>query len=197
MNDAQKDQFAVGQLEKLRLEIDSLKSKNRWENSFGRFLPIITATIAVAGFWFGIIQYQRQETARATALTAQIKSENEARVKEFKKSFWEKQLGFYLEAARTSATLANFQAEEKAETQAERGKARIRFWQLYWGELAVVEDDLVAAAMITFANCLRGNESGTCSDATLKSYSLDLAVAFRKSVEKAWDLTPAIIEKPK
>jgi len=40
------------------------------------------------------------------------------------------------------------------------GKKR-RFWELFWGALAVVEDEPVQTAMIDFGNELRG-ESPSC-----------------------------------
>jgi len=51
----------IEQLEKLRLEIDGLKNKNVWDNSLGKWIPVITALIAVAGFLWGIYVYNAQQ----------------------------------------------------------------------------------------------------------------------------------------
>ena len=47
--------------EKLQLEIEGLKQKNVWDNSVGKWIPVITALIAVLGFLGGIIGYVLQQ----------------------------------------------------------------------------------------------------------------------------------------
>ena len=64
--------------EKLQLEIEGLKQKNAWENSVGKWIPVITAVIAVCGFLGGIIGYvlQQRQIESERAATAQ-KLEND------------------------------------------------------------------------------------------------------------------------
>lgn len=54
------DPLAHAQLEKLQLEIESLRKKSKWE-TFLQVAPLATAVIAVIGFFFGIYQYQNQQ----------------------------------------------------------------------------------------------------------------------------------------
>src|SRR5436853_1724545 len=66
--------LSAAQLEKLTLEIQSLRSKNRWEDRVARYLPVATVLIAVGGLLFGIIQFQRQQgTQQEASISAQQK----------------------------------------------------------------------------------------------------------------------------
>jgi hypothetical protein len=47
--------------EKLKFEIEALKSKSTKLAFIEKYIPVITAFIAVVGFWFGIYQFFRQE----------------------------------------------------------------------------------------------------------------------------------------
>jgi len=46
------------EIEKLKVEIQSLASGNRWENRVTRYIPVITVLIAVFSFWLGIYQFK-------------------------------------------------------------------------------------------------------------------------------------------
>jgi hypothetical protein len=53
----EREDYSDAQFQKLKLEIDSLEQKNRWENHIGKWIPVLTAIIAVGGFLFGIGTY--------------------------------------------------------------------------------------------------------------------------------------------
>lgn len=55
------NELKFGQLEKLRLENEGLKKKNVWDNRLGKWIPVITALIAVAGFLWGVYVYNAQQ----------------------------------------------------------------------------------------------------------------------------------------
>jgi len=71
------EDYSDAQFQKLKLEIDSLEQKNRWENRVGKWIPVLTAIIAVGGFLFGVLQFinsqKEAETARINA-QAQIEA---------------------------------------------------------------------------------------------------------------------------
>src|SRR5262249_25734046 len=76
--------------------------------------------------------------------------------KEFKQKYWEQQLALYIEATNTASTLATIpKIEDETESKGMRDKAKVRFWQLYYGPLALVTDKDVDAAVVEFGNCLR------------------------------------------
>jgi len=63
-----------------------------------------------------------------------VKNDRDIRTRELSQSYYEKQLDLYLDAARVAARLATIDPAD-----AEREKLVARFWELYWGELALVE----------------------------------------------------------
>jgi hypothetical protein len=76
--------------------------------------------------------------AVATYVVQQENQKN-ATQRELRRPYDEKQLALYLEASRIVAHLA-------AMPDVEREKHEIRFWELYWGELAFVESRVQDAA---------------------------------------------------
>lgn len=178
--------LSVAQLEKINLEIESLK-RNGGVGSLARYLPLLTTLIAVAGFLFGIYQFKNQQAERLRAEQLQYQKENEDKEREFKKALWEKQLTYYLEAAQAAATLASVSSDDK-ESRAEWVKARVRFWQLYYGELAVIEDRNVSAALKAYGLCLREYEflDKKCGQNRLKERARALAQECRSAVAKSW-----------
>lgn len=111
--------------------------------------------------------------------------------RETAKPLWDRQLALYIDAAECAATIATTRDE------AARRKAEDRFWVLYWGPLAVVEDvglsvegaASVEAAMVAFGNALRDDPK---SD-RLTYLSLDLAHAIRKAIAPAFNVKAAPI----
>ena len=68
----------AAQLQKLNLEIESLRRKNGWPDKISVFIPVITACVTVAGFWAGLWQFKvQQEKDREVKLRdQQIASDN-------------------------------------------------------------------------------------------------------------------------
>lgn|GEM_PF-2750409 len=62
------------ELAKLKLEIESLKKKNRWE-IIAQFLPLIATTLAVAGFFLTILQFESRRTAERTQAVVEQQKE--------------------------------------------------------------------------------------------------------------------------
>lgn len=54
------DQLSQAELDKLKLEIESLRKKNKWE-TFLQIAPLATTFIAIIGFFFGFYQFQQQQ----------------------------------------------------------------------------------------------------------------------------------------
>ena len=96
-----------------------------------------------------------------------------------RKPFLEHQLTLYLEASKITAMIATIADDSDPERQ----KAIRRFWQLYWGELVVVEDHKVANAMVAFGRALKSSDN-----MKLEQLALGVAHACRDSVQKSWDV---------
>jgi hypothetical protein len=129
---------------------------------------LATLTLVVGGFWT-LYTYLVSRSDRTTALTI-----------EAKKPFYEKRLQFYLEAVDAVATIATSSVVAEVEL------SKARFWKLYWGALALVEDREVESLMVEFGTCLRDRNvsefrrlalalSHACRDSLAESWSVELS----------------------
>jgi hypothetical protein len=137
-----------------------------------KILKYIGALVTLGGFLWGITSF---------LITARI--EAETRSLDARKPFLEKQLALYTEATQVVSVLAT---SEDADALA---KNRQRFWELYVGELAMVENGGldarnrgVAEAMGKFSSCLNRE----CARGELRSLAVDLAHACRDSLALSW-----------
>ena len=133
--------------------------------SLEAWIKILTLVGAVVAFIWGA--YQFLSTQRAQADTRRI---------EATRPFLDRQLKLYTEATQAAATLATSASEK------ELSEARQRFWALYWGELALVEDKRVEAAMVQLGRALEQGKAGSA----LQGLSLELAHACRDSLAESW-----------
>ena len=133
--------------------------------TFETGVKVLSILGAVATFAWGMFQYIENN-----------KEQSESRRIEATKPFLERQLKLYTEATQSAATLAT------SENPSERAAAIKRFWSLYWGELALVEDKEVEAAMVGLGKGL----DRQASPAELKQLSLKLAHACRDSLALSW-----------
>jgi hypothetical protein len=131
-------------------------------------IKILQGLAIIAGIWATYYAYKKQNDEKRN----QEIQQRQQTAKEFRKSFYEKQLQYYAEAAEATATLAT----EDIGTE-DFKKAKKDFYRLFWGRLSIVEDKTVEARMVQFNNLLESyEEPGT--DITrddLKQASLKLA----------------------
>lgn len=125
-----------------------------------------------------------------------IEQDRAIALRDSQRPFLEKQLAFYFEAAKATAKLATLPPERTASE--DWAWAQKRFWELYWGELGVVESTDVAAAMVHFGELLRSLEdcvktakddsskNCTAQQKALEGPSLQLAHNVRTSIQKGW-----------
>lgn len=120
---------------------------------------------AVSVFIWGVIQFIVSQHAQA-----------ETRRIEATKPFLERQLQLYTNVTQVAAGLATSHDVNEVES------ATKRFWSLYWGELALVEDKRVEAAMADMKRALEAGAKGE----ELTVLSLALARACRDSLAESW-----------
>ena len=130
-------------------------------------LKLVGAIVTLGGLALGVANY-----------LATVRRDVETRNLEARKQYLTRQLDLYTEATRAAAKLATSRPDSP-----ESIAARQRFWELYWGELSMVENLEVEKAMKQMGDCLSGDCRG-CSD--LKRCSLDLAHACRRSLADSW-----------
>lgn len=146
----------------------------------------LSVALAIGGFVVAMYTYVEQQ--KATRDQAEQFEVN--RGEEYKRRLWERQLELYFEACKAASTLATLTDPKQAEYSA----ARVRFDQLYYGELCVVESSQVSSCMSTFRNALvaAGDEPTDTARGKLRGACMELARACRASTEGAWkvDLGP-------
>ncbi|HXD95926.1 MAG TPA: hypothetical protein VN646_05265 [Candidatus Acidoferrum sp.] len=130
-------------------------------------LKWIGAVVALGGLALGVVNY-----------LATVRRDVETRNLEARKQYLTRQLDLYTEATRSAAKIATAKPGSP-----DHAKALARFWELYWGELSMVENSAVEGAMRNMGDCLNGQCSG-CPN--LQRCSLDLAHACRRSLADSW-----------
>jgi hypothetical protein len=144
--------------------------------TFDHWLKFLSIIGAIGSFVWGVWVWQdKAEKERAQARFDAARYAETRRV-EAMKPFLDKQLVLFTEATQVASYIANAPSREGAAKQIER------FWQLYWGELALVERGNVAKAMIAFGNGLNSGQPPR----VLQGLALDLAHACRDELAVAW-----------
>lgn len=128
-------------------------------------VKILSLLGAVITFAWGVFQYIQTQN-----------QQSQTRRIEATKPFLERQLALYTEATQLASTIATTADTKKKEQSLDR------FWSIYWGELALVEDAFVEGAMVKFGEALRSK----ASDDEVKQLALGLAHACRNSLARSW-----------
>ncbi len=146
-------------------------------HQFETWMKLTGTVLAALTFAFGIYTYQTTSDRQIAQAKDEAFRIAESRRIEASKPFLEKQLKLFTEATAVAAVIAT------SNDDGEIAKARVRFLQLYWGELGMVERGGVSAAMINFKNALDANRP----QEVLQPLALVLAHACRDELGKAWD----------
>lgn len=137
---------------------------------------IVSPIIAALTFVWGIYVYVGNDSARRKQLADEREADLNRRRIEATRPFLERQLALYSEATRAASTIAS------PPDAAARAAAELRFLQLFWGEMAMVEDSRVEDAMIAFRKALTQG----VDDERLGGLSAALAHACRDSLAQSW-----------
>ena len=144
--------------------------------------------ISVAAFFAAQAKESDQRKAEAETRRLELQKrehderiQNEQAARESLRPFLELRQQRYLDAIRAAAVLIASEAHKPDEVKA----AHKRFFELYWGELSMVEDKNVETAMIALAKVI-DQEAIKGNDAQLAS--LNLAHALRDSLIRSWHL---------
>jgi hypothetical protein len=167
--------------EKLKLELADLRQGKPWYHTLTDMVPMLTALIALAGFWWGVVQYRDQQTKNRQAQENQSRRAEETAEREFMQPWLESQREIYLRALAAAAEVANSVDPDRRQQTAEE------FWQLYQGKMILVETKSVSAAMVHFGNCLDGTD--TCSKVEMNSRCRALATAMAESMAATAKMT--------
>ncbi len=155
---------------KYRMDEARARYVDAWTKIFGLIV------LVVGGGWtaFTYLTARADEARKAEDARA---GEAKTALRESQKPFLEKRLEYYTEAATVTATIARSKDPRKV------AQARERFWTLYWGPLALVENEGVDQAMVQFGNCLQDRKH--CPD-SLEILSLAVAHRCEQSISESW-----------
>jgi hypothetical protein len=145
---------------------------------FDDWLKILTVLGGITSFLWGVHQWREKSSQELEARTLESARLVETRRIEATKPFLDRQLALYAEATKVAAQVAT-------QRDSDAGKAALaRFWELYWGELALVENRSVEAAMKRMGDALRRK----ASTEDIEQASLAVAHACRESLDKSWGI---------
>ncbi|MBI1735352.1 MAG: hypothetical protein HYR51_09275 [Candidatus Rokubacteria bacterium] len=146
--------------------------------TFDQWLKVLGLVGAMASFIWGVYQWRVKSDHELTQARYEAARLVASRKIEATKPFLERQLKLYTDASQIAAVLAT------TRDGAERAKATKRFWELYWGELALVENEAVETAMVALGDALQRNSPPP----ELQQLSLRLARACRISLDRSWGI---------
>ena len=161
---------------------------------------LLPALIAIlSGLWVAFTYIDGQEQARAKQ-DKQIQNDNLTRRLEVQKPFSSIQLALFMEAGKAAGQLAAFdKSAEKWRESVEWKGYYTRFYQLFWTELSIVEDEEIKSAMQNFSLQLNavlhapGDES---LQQQLNQLAYRLARTLRRGIEKTWDVDLGALTDP-
>jgi hypothetical protein len=193
------DVRAQAELEKLRLEIQSLKSKNGWGEKVAQFTPLFTVLIAVAGFCFGVYQFNIQQKENIKKFTSDQNSKLDSigielgrdraeREKAFNMPLFERYISLCLEASNAAAIVAI------ASDPNIKKKAEEEFLKIWIGPLHALAPPDIIKAMAEFERCLNDQ---SCRESDLPNKSKELAKIMGKTFGGVRSLLIGNSEEPK
>ncbi|WP_148714019.1 hypothetical protein [Chitinolyticbacter meiyuanensis] len=144
--------------------------------SLENWLKILAVAGAICSFLWGVYQWRDKSMQELEVRRLEAERLAETRRIEATKPFLDRQLTLYSEATKVASQVATLGTTEAGK------KARTRFWELYWGELALVENRTVEAAMKRMGDALAAG----ASEQELQLASLAVARACRESLDKSW-----------
>lgn len=133
-----------------------------------KILPVVGACITFA---WGVWVWKDNADEEREAARQEAERYAESRRIEATRPFLELQLKAYTEAVLVTSRIATSGDQAAID----------RFWELYTGELALVEDSQVAQAMIAFGDALKSGRQ-----AALRGLAIRLAHQMRESLAKSW-----------
>lgn len=141
-------------------------------------IELVVATIAgIVAVISALFAYMAQTSAAKSQSDVALLQLAAQQAHERQKPFIEAQMKYYIEATETAAQIP------RTAPGAARQELVKRFWQLYWGALALVEDDNVARAMVAYGAELKQPQPNS---ATLEGLALNVAHACRDSLKRLW-----------
>ena len=163
----------------------------RWDKESGMPRPTKPYVLRVLLLWLPVITIAGSAIGATVTFVAnevtQWKSQADAALLKAQEPFLTKQLELYEDTLKTVGRLVTTPIDHDGAF----ADAHLRFWQLYWSELSMVESQEVEGAMIRFRNQLNVYVAARDNKTLLEICSYELAHAVRRSIEAKWQVTPS------
>jgi hypothetical protein len=133
------------------------------DTKLDRALKVLASVQTAVGLIAGSIQFLRAQGVEAA------------------KPYLQKKLEWCEDAVETASFIA-------VADPAARSDKTLRFWQLYWGRMALIENDKVTSAMEDFKTALLFDEASSAphESSMLRSAAVRLAHACRQEMADSW-----------
>jgi len=169
--------------EKLKIDLAALRRGSPWYRQPVEMVPIVTALLAVIGFWWGVVQYKEEQNKNREAKQAEARREELESERQVMQPWLETQRSTYAKALSAAAEVAT------ASDAVKRQRAIDEFWRLYQGEMIPVETKRVSGAMILFGRCV--DKSDPCDREEMNRRSRALGTAIARSMAETAKMTYA------
>ena len=158
----------------------------RFVGNNGTGLGAIIAAIAlpIAGLW-SLYAYINDQHRQLQDASERHDRDIAIALRDSQRPFLEKQLSIYLSIVNITSAIANITSTSKYEQEDIKTPLE-KFWRLYYGELAAVQTDRVAEAVIEFGKKIGEMQNSSVVADSLKYHSLCIAHAVRHSIQATW-----------
>ncbi len=164
------------------------------------FVKVLSiAVIPAFGAMFGVFQYLDGKNRAIVVNFEKLEQDTKAQLRDIRweaqKPFLRRQMELCFEASAVASTLATSN-DQKVWTE-----TKSRFYQLYWGELAIVEDIKVETQMVKFERLMQEQNPSNLPAKQLAARALQISHACRALISASWEipleeLTTKGAEKP-
>jgi hypothetical protein len=149
-----------------------------WQPTFDQVFKILTAAGGFGTFVWTVYTWRAKSLDDQAAARADAEKARKTRQIEATKPFLDRQLQIYSDITQFAAAIA------AAEDAGSRNQFAPEFWRLYYGQMALVENPEVEAAMVEFGKVLKTTQDRQ----ELQRLALALAGACRGSLDRSWGI---------
>jgi len=142
-------------------------------------MKILQGFAIIIGIWATYNEYKKQNDEK----NLREIERHEQTAREFRKHFYDVQFSLYAEACEVTSILATEEIGSPDYIE-----ARKKFFRLFWGRLAIVEEVSVESGMVHFKNLLiqYENNPNEINEESLMQASLQLSHAARNYTVNVW-----------
>jgi hypothetical protein len=149
-----------------------------WQPTFDQVFKILTAAGGFGTFVWTVYTWRAKSLDDQAAARADAEKARKTRQIEATRPFLDRQLQLYNDVTQFAAIIAS------TEEPGPRYQFTGEFWRLYYGQMALVENPEVEAAMVEFGKVLKTTQD----QQELQRLALAIAGACRRSLDRSWGI---------